>query len=79
MTKIVGAWYQPRQYGRVWSVLSTSFAGQRGAGDPHFRLAVGLLSLANRRLLIDRDGPAGVRGLPVLLAGQTGNRQFLDK
>ena len=24
MTKIVGAWYQPRQYGRVWSVLSTS-------------------------------------------------------
>lgn len=24
MTKIVGEWYQPRQYGRVWSILSTS-------------------------------------------------------
>ena len=24
MTKIVGEWYLPRQYGRVWSILSTS-------------------------------------------------------
>ncbi|MDX2314624.1 MAG: MFS transporter [Gammaproteobacteria bacterium] len=24
MTKIVGQWYVPRQYGRVWSILSTS-------------------------------------------------------
>jgi OPA family sugar phosphate sensor protein UhpC-like MFS transporter len=24
MTKIVGNWYRPRQYGRVWSILSTS-------------------------------------------------------
>jgi sugar phosphate permease len=24
MTKVVGAWYLPRQYGRVWSILSTS-------------------------------------------------------
>jgi sugar phosphate permease len=24
MTKIVGHWYRPRQYGRVWSILSTS-------------------------------------------------------
>ena len=43
MTKIVGAWYRPSQYGTVWSVLSTSSRASVVLGSMFFGWLLGYL------------------------------------